>query len=251
MSERSKTLFIRNGLEAALRLCETPFGASLIDIGAGNTDHGAFFRKFYPEYFTNDFIQKPDPYHIEGDIFDVPIDRKFDVVYASNVLEHQKDVGAFIKRLMAICNDGGYIALIVPIQHHHKLLFGHLTSWTPGILIYNMVMAGLDCAEAKVCRGKYEISVIVQNKPAAQVSDIARSAAAGWPEEMDQIKRYFPFDFFAGCTADMDSIRWPETYNIVVDHALEVATVGDELFTIAPGSSLKVPQGKARKPWWY
>ncbi|ARE41304.1 hypothetical protein RGUI_3163 [Rhodovulum sp. P5] len=247
----TQDLNIRNGLEAALRICEAPLGRSLIDVGAGTTDHGVLFRQFYAEAFSNDLLEREDPFHITGDILTTDLGRKFDVVYASNILEHQKNVGHFLERLIDLCADDGHLVVIVPHQHLHKLLFGHLTSWTVGILVYNLVMAGIDCSEARLCRGRHEISIIVRNRKTEQIGDIARSAAVGLHWEADDLKKYFPFDFFQGCTADMDSIGWPESYKLACKAPMKIHTMGDDIVDIKPGVPFEIPQAKAKEPWWY
>ena len=42
---------------------------------------------------------------------------KFDLVWASHVLEHQRDIGSFIERLMNCCSCDGYVSITLPDPH--------------------------------------------------------------------------------------------------------------------------------------
>jgi trans-aconitate methyltransferase len=90
-------------------------------------------------------------------------ERKFDLVWASHVLEHQRNVGTFLDRLVDCCGDGGFICITVPDPHRH-LWGGHLTLWSPGLLAYNIVLSGLDISAAKFIRGTNEFSILFTPK---------------------------------------------------------------------------------------
>lgn len=250
MSKELK-LNIRNGLEAVLKICEQPLGESILDVGAGVTDHTDLMRLFYSDVYTTDFLTRPDSNHIAGDFLETNFDKQFDVVYASNVLEHQKNVSFFLERLKSVCKDDGYIVLVVPHQHMHKLLAGHLTSWTVGLLIYNLVLCGLDCSQAKVCRGQYELSIIVKKNLIEPFGDIGRASAIDRHDELPKIEKYFPFSFFHGCTADVNSINWPEEYTLKCAQDIVIQSIHGNVYHIKPKEAFKVPQAQAPVPWWY
>jgi SAM-dependent methyltransferase len=98
-------------------------------------------------------------------------DQKFDLVWASHVLEHQRNVGIFIERLVACCADGGTICITVP-DPHRFLWGGHVTLWTPGLLAYNVALCGVDLKDAVFVRGSGEFSLFFQPKRAALPEDL-------------------------------------------------------------------------------
>ena len=91
------------------------------------------------------------------------VDKKYDLVWASHVLEHQQNVGLFLQKLINLCNDEGYIAITVPFLHR-RLWGGHLSLWTPGFLAYNIVLQGIDLSRSQLIYGFKEISVIFKIK---------------------------------------------------------------------------------------
>ena len=83
----------------------------------------------------------------------------FDLVWASHVLEHQRNVGMFINKLVDCCTQDGHIAITVPFPH--RLLWGgNVTLWSPGLLAYNVVLYGVDLSAATLIYGYRETSLI-------------------------------------------------------------------------------------------
>lgn len=160
--KHSIQLNIRNGIECALRLISDYKINSLIDVGAGGTDHKFLFAMYLlGGVYTND-IKGKGQYNYPGDFMHIDFDRKFHVVYASNILEHMKNPGMFIEKIFNICEDDGYVAIVVPRPHLNRLLSGHINSYTPATLLYNIVTSGYDCSDARICNGVYEKSIIVK-----------------------------------------------------------------------------------------
>ena len=85
--------------------------------------------------------------------------RKFGVVWASHILEHQRNVGAFIERLVDCCDADGYVCITLP-DPHRNLWGGHLSIWSPGLLAYNVVLCGVDLSGAVFIRGTNEFSLL-------------------------------------------------------------------------------------------
>jgi SAM-dependent methyltransferase len=89
---------------------------------------------------------------------------KFDCVWASHVLEHQLNANAFLGRVCSLVNDGGIIVITVP-PLKHEIVGGHVTLWNAGLLLYNLVLAGIDCSSARILQYGYNISVITRANP--------------------------------------------------------------------------------------
>lgn len=117
-----------------------------------------------------------------GNFMNMAFDRPFDCVLASHVLEHQADVGAFLRKIHAVLREGGVLGLTVP-PLKNNIVGGHLTLWNAGLVLYNLVIAGFDCRRVWVRQYGYNISVALEKStivPAGLVhdsGDIERIAA--------------------------------------------------------------------------
>lgn len=101
---------------------------------------------------------------ISGDILNLDLhNRQWDLIWASHVLEHQRNPGAFIDRLISLAKPNGFICITLPYPHR-TLWGGHLTLWSPGLLVYHLALSGLDVSELQIITGNREFSAIFQNK---------------------------------------------------------------------------------------
>lgn len=160
------------GLALVLELLEE--GARVLDIGGGNLLHAKEFVSVGCEVEVVDRLGPPGElpdgvsYRVgEFGSMQYSVDvlryrgREFDVVWGSHSLEHVRNVGDYLDQVVRSCREGGIIALTVP-PFRSRVSGGHLSVWTGGLLLYNMVMSGIDCAEARVKRYGYNVSVVVE-----------------------------------------------------------------------------------------
>ena len=113
-------------------------GQSLLDVGAGE----CAYKKYCPhlEYLAQD-IAEYDGLGDEGlhtgkwdtsqldfvcDLYDIPEDRQFDVVFCSEVLEHVVDPVRAIEKMARLAGQGGKLIITAPFNslthfapHHH------------------------------------------------------------------------------------------------------------------------------------
>lgn len=130
----------------------------ILDIGAGKTHpHTSWFISQTHHVETCDFYKWATYY---GDFNQVQIEsNRFDCVWASHVLEHQLNVNMFLKKCHRVLKKDGIIAVTVPPRTTYTA-GGHVTQWNPGMLIYNLVLAGFDCSNAHIKQYGYNQSVI-------------------------------------------------------------------------------------------
>lgn len=182
--------------------------SSVLDIGSGAGAHSDYFlskgkkvtavdfgTSIYFERRTNDYTC------IKGDFLKIPFEETFDCIWASHVLEHQLNVNQFLQKCIACCKPGGLIAITVP-PRKDQLVGGHLTLWTPGLLIYNLVMAGLDCSDASILAYGYNISVIARN---IKRDDVQLDFDCG---DIKRLQSFFPASFSEGNSGWIEEFNW-------------------------------------------
>ena len=86
-----------------------------------------------------------------------------DLVWVSHCLEHQLNVHDFLKKCRKETNEGGYIVIVVP-PAKHPIVGGHLSIWNAGLVMYNLVLAGYDCSNARIKQYGYNIMVVAEAK---------------------------------------------------------------------------------------
>ena len=78
----------------------------------------------------------------------IKFDRKFDVVFCSHVIEHQRNVGLFLDKIFDILSDDGVLIISAP-KEDHNLIEGHLNSFIFPLFLQQMIHAGFDCKDGK------------------------------------------------------------------------------------------------------
>ena len=133
---------------------------NVLDIGGGNLLASSFFveQGFIVDvcdFETSPYITKEAlvssgiNLFINGDFNNIEITQKYDLVWASHVLEHQPNLHNFILKILKVISNIGYLAIAVPPRKPF-IVSGHINLFNPGLLIYRLVLAGLDCSNAKV-----------------------------------------------------------------------------------------------------
>jgi SAM-dependent methyltransferase len=182
---------------------------TVLDIGSGAGEHARFFRHFGKKVYTVDITKDSD---YVGDFMDVKFDRKFDVVFCSHVLEHQRNVGLFLEKIYDVTADDGIVMIGVPAHPRERLVPGHLTNWNAGLLCYNMIFSGFDCSEAKFVQ-TFDLNLIVRKKPVTGLS-IKTNTVVAYGMDHDAIdpflhlQPYFPFPVSNAGNAEVLSANW-------------------------------------------
>jgi hypothetical protein len=140
-----------------------PKKSKILDVGSGMPPlHKNWFTRRGMIVDTCDFFPGST---YQGDFNKIKLPRgAYDCLWLSHVLEHQLNVGMFLKKCYRICKKDGMIAVTVPPRTTYTA-GGHVTQWNPGMLIYNLVLAGFDCSDAHIKQYGYNQSVIAYKKP--------------------------------------------------------------------------------------
>ena len=137
---------------------------SVLDVGCGKGAHSWEFKKAGWQVHGVDITNEPNPspfcFYNQSLWQEMDSNLSFDCVWASHVLEHQLNVNSFLSWCKARVRPGGLIAITVP-PLKQQIVGGHVSVWNMGLLLYNMVLAGIDCSEAQGLKYGYNISIIV------------------------------------------------------------------------------------------
>ncbi len=160
------------------------------------------------ELKPGDVIEK----HYEGDFMDTLIecpDGGFDAIWVSHVLEHQLNVNSFLKRCFNLLREDGILAITVP-PAKDEVVGGHMTVWNTGLIIYNLILAGFDCRNARVS-GKY---THLQNQEPYNISVIVRKQAVELPAlvrddgDIGKLQDFFPIPVVHGFDGNLPPAGW-------------------------------------------
>lgn len=194
------------GSEALYRLIRYRDVERVLDIGSGTGEQAEFMRSAGLDVTT---ISYEPPADIVGDFCKLHFEEAYDAIWASHVLEHQPNVGVFLRKCFHLLRDDGVLAVTVP-PAKPDIVGGHLTVWNAGLLLYNLIMAGFDCREARVSPvyssgpgyPPYNISVIVRKREA--VLPALRMDSG----DIERLAEFFPIPVKQGFDGDLEGIRW-------------------------------------------
>jgi len=135
---------------------------NIIEIGSRNGVAARVFSFLGKEVHT---VEVHEGYEASytGDYVDIQFPMPVDAIWCSHVLEHQRNVGRFCEKLHDDLKEGGILALTVPTSLS-PLLIGHCNIFTPLHLMYNLILAGFDCSEAKIKCYDWQMTVLVRKK---------------------------------------------------------------------------------------
>jgi SAM-dependent methyltransferase len=190
----------------ALNKCLEMKPKRVLDIGSGNGEHAAEFRKAgadvteiepNPPYRPHVWQAKYEDIHWPELASSPWI--KYDLIWLSHVLEHQQNTHDFLQILHL---HGGKSAITVP-PAKKEIVGGHLTMWNAGLLLYNLVMANFDCRTAKVKTYDYNISVIVDNEWVPLPSGLKHDEG-----DIELLADRFPIPVKQGFNGDIAEVNW-------------------------------------------
>lgn len=201
------------GHEALERLLRLDGVATVLDIGSGTGEHAEAMRAAGKTVTT---ISMQPPADVVGDFLKVEVPGEYDAIWASHVLEHQTSPGAFLRKCKENLKPGGWLAVTVP-PLKHEIVGGHVGLWNAGLLLYQLILAGFDCRNAKVGTYGYNISVIVQN------SDIVLPALAHDEGDVAKLSGFFPVPVSEPFDGRIPDVNWGEVGDRVPKHVAIVA----------------------------
>jgi SAM-dependent methyltransferase len=182
----------------ALRLFLTlPITGKVLDIGSSDGSHSKYMRYQGMDVITLDHNHDADI----NAVWPVKLDYKVDAVWCSHILEHSRHPGAFLDAIAEVLKPEGWLAITVP-PAKHEVVGGHLSIWNAGLLLYNLILAGFDCRDAKVCSYDYNISVIVKYRKAILPKLFYDNG------DIELLQTYFPMPVYQGFNGVIAQLNW-------------------------------------------
>ena len=179
---------------------------TVLDVGCGPGQHLDRFRAAGKQATGIDIVGLANGV-IVADYLRHEFDQPFDCLWLSHVLEHQLNVNFFLRKVFADLRDGGILAVTVP-PLKHAIVGGHVTLWNAGLVLYNLVLAGFDCRQARLKQYGYNISVITPKIPAA----VPYRELHYDDGDIDLLARFFPqhprLPIRQGFCGDIRQLRW-------------------------------------------
>lgn len=198
---------------------------NVLDVGGGNLLAASYFVEHGKIVDVNDY--ETSPYlegeniaksrvrkFIHGDFNQIDFEGKYDLLWMSHVLEHQLNVHAFLVKAVSLVNEGGYISIAVPPRKPF-VVSGHINLFNPGILVYRLILAGVDCSSAKIFQYDGNICLL------AKINKINLPALSFDIGDIKLLEKYFPFDVKEGFNGDFMqcNLNRGEIENIYEDKA--------------------------------
>lgn len=188
--------------EALFYLCDNFEFQSVLDVGSGQGLHAQQFR------LRGKSVIELDPsahwgatMDIRANFLDWTAEEPFDLVWCSHVLEHQPNVNLFLRNAYNCLKPGGILAVTVP-PWKTTIVGGHLTIWNAGLLMYNLILAGFNCKNARLKKYGYNISIIVR-KCAAGLPPLKMDAG-----DIETLAPFFPIPVSQDFNGEIEAINW-------------------------------------------
>ena len=86
----------------------------------------------------------------KGDFNTHKFKSKYDMVFCSHVIEHQRNQGAFLDKIYDILNDDGDLVISGPKHPAERFVEGHISTTILPVFLQILIYAGFDCKNGKM-----------------------------------------------------------------------------------------------------
>ena len=132
-----------------------------LDVGSGNGVQTEIMNHACLDVFQVDKYSESAAFKV--DFIDHEFTQKFDIIYCSHVIEHQRNIGAFLDKIFDLLEDDGLLLITAPKHPAEILIEGHLNCFFTTYFVQHLIHAGFDCKQGKFLScGSIENAAIVQ-----------------------------------------------------------------------------------------
>ena len=133
----------------------------VLDIGGALGKHCQIMRTFGLSVDIIDKYEKEA--ELVGDFNKYNFKNKYDMIYCSHVIEHQRNQGLFLDKIFDLLNDEGDLVISGPKHPAERFVEGHISTTILPVFLQLLIYAGFDCKEGKMMSlGGIENSFIVK-----------------------------------------------------------------------------------------
>ena len=135
-------------LEYLLSKKKFPKKFEVLDIGGAFGNHSQIMRSFG---LSVDLIDKyEEKAEFRGDFNTFNFKKKYDMIFCSHVIEHQRNQGAFLDKIYDILKDEGDLVISGPTHEAEKFVEGHISTTILPVFLQILIYAGFDCKNGKM-----------------------------------------------------------------------------------------------------
>lgn len=202
-------MFGKEGIEYLLKNYQFD---TVLDIGSGSGEHSDIFRLNGKEVTEIDFGKsiyaknRISSNFIPVNYLNIDFKHKFDCIWACHVLEHQLNINIFLRKINKDLKENGILAITVP-PLKDNIVGGHISLWNAGLLLYNLVLAGIDCKNASIKKYGYNITIILE-KHCIVLPDLTYDYG-----DINKLSKYFPKSLgykLEGFNGNITELNWRE-----------------------------------------
>jgi SAM-dependent methyltransferase len=206
---------------------------SILDVGSGSGSHSSIFKAACKNVTSIDKYNKSD---FNDDVINFKSDTKFDVIFCSHVIEHQRNIGLFLDCIYDLLKEDGILVITGPTHNPQKLIEGHLTTCHLPFLIQNLILAGFSVKGNPIYSIiNYESGIIVKKNAEF---DLATRVGSGfnflyknhWPEIPEQGSMIYNGRLFARNISTPIEIRSPDINRPLATKNLNLKVKGRNYF---------------------
>ncbi len=121
---------------------------SALDIGSSHGNHTKIMRDFGLNVDQIDKYEKSA--EINSDFNSYNFSKKYDIIFCSHVIEHQRNIGHFLDKIYDTLTDDGSLVISAPKHPAERFVEGHIQSTIMPLFLQNLIFAGFDCLNGKV-----------------------------------------------------------------------------------------------------
>ena len=135
-----------------------------LDIGSGDGVHTEILRSAGLEVFQLDKYSDTAEYKV--DFVSHNFNHKFDIIFCSHVIEHQRNVGHFLDKIFDVMSDDGLLLISAPKHRAEVLINGHLNCFYSTYFMQQLIHAGFDLKNGKYlsCMGIENAAIVSKAK---------------------------------------------------------------------------------------